>query len=116
MQVLEQKVGGHWAKSDSERLFRIIFDDDSEADFVFDKPKTCISFDQNNKIQDLYDYFKKRLIKSDSFHDGKPSVVIYSNKVPQLITCFAIFTIKLAAHIEGYQKLKSTKQRQTPDS
>ena len=115
MQVLEQKEGGHWMRSDSEILFRIIFDDDSEADFFYDKLKSCIEIDKTNKIQELYKYLKKRLIKSDSFHNGRPSVVIYSNWVPLLITCFTLLTINLAAHIEGYKKLKSTKLIQTPD-
>ncbi len=34
MTILEQKVGGHWAKGNSEKLYRIIFDDNKEADLA----------------------------------------------------------------------------------
>lgn len=94
MTILEQKVGGHWAKGNSEKLYRIIFDDNKEADLAVQSIDKCAEWlNQYEHLQNLLDYINRHLIKEDEIHDNKPTVTIYKSIIPDVIFSLIIMTI-----------------------
>ena len=94
MTILEQKVGGHWAKGNSEKLYRIIFDDNKEADLAVQSIEKCAEWlNQYEPLQNLLDYINRHLIKEDEIHDNKPTVAIYKSIIPDVILSLIIMTI-----------------------
>lgn len=93
MGVKKETIWGYnWGKRERESIIRIIFENIEEAQLCM---KNIKEYDALFKDKEGYDFIHKAcnsiinsFNESDSYHDGKPTAVIYDRFIPSIVLAF----------------------------